>query len=164
MLAAVPSLDVLLSCSDSVFAAMDKQGKLMYVSPTLTRVLNLMPSEALGCAMRDALYRARVTSAHTPTLVRRRRFDMDMVHPDDREKYESAFRSVLAAPARAPPAHVDVRLADVRLPDGSFMRVHVELCTDVRSHSQLACSVRCDAALTLHRTTDVAGATGRVCA
>jgi hypothetical protein len=63
-----------------------------------------------------------------------------MIHPDDKEKYASTFSGVLAAPARAPPSHVDVRLADVRLPDGSFMRVHLELCTDVRTRSQLACT------------------------
>jgi hypothetical protein len=52
-LAAVPNLEALLSCSDSVFGAMDKQGKVLYASPTLTRVLNLLPSEVLG--LRDAL-------------------------------------------------------------------------------------------------------------
>jgi hypothetical protein len=54
-LAAVPNLEALLSCSDSVFGAMDKQGKVLYASPTLTRVLNLLPSEVLGCAMHFCL-------------------------------------------------------------------------------------------------------------
>jgi PAS domain-containing protein len=48
-LAGVPDLEALLSCSESCFKVLDLDGRILYVSPSASRVLRVDPARLLGC-------------------------------------------------------------------------------------------------------------------
>lgn len=50
-LAGVPDLDALLSCSDSCFKVLDLDGRILYLSPSASRVLRVDPASLLGCVI-----------------------------------------------------------------------------------------------------------------
>ena len=56
-LAGVPSLEALLSCSDSCFKILDLDGRIVYLSPSASRVLRLDAARLVGCAHRVGLAR-----------------------------------------------------------------------------------------------------------
>ena len=50
-LAGVPDLNALLSCSDSCFKVLDLDGRILYLSPSASRVLRVDPASLLGCVI-----------------------------------------------------------------------------------------------------------------